>query len=692
MKTPIFALTLALFVLTTSCTQSAIPATAPTLGAVSQTTTATMAPTNTPDPVFLAQQAALLYSQDFESGTTDGLYDWAQGGWNIVVDDAGNHIYCNTQSSNWMNFHFGVDTWSNYAVEMKVKPIEIQAGSGISVDLRFDPYANVGFYGAMNLKDHSIDLAYSDPYQNLGHRDFTILNTWYTLRLEVYGDNLNYYIDNRRVLTSTTASQRLEGRAGFDVSPNTRICIDDIRVWALTPGGQIAQLPPRPNIPPRSLADRLASHKYPKLYYLNQDDDPTTDDLIKSSYYDILVYNPEVPLSEWAFMGPSGIIRTTNPNAVILTSLSVVEFFPWYDSVTGKDFISKFQPDWEMKDIHGKPFADFYYGNGHWSTLINLSTNVNTFIPDYLSSTVMKTGMFDGIFYDGVSEDWACFARPGCYDGPSGPIDINNDGKPDTTEELNAGMDQGLQKLLTETRRVFPSGSLITGNNGWCGYGLLLDKQAKSDTILENLLNGRHFEGFLYDHGNGIKWLPCMRDYYLTQQVSLEPKTPLLEAFCTGTDYNHLRFVLASALMFDGYFLCDNWAPFPSNGHPTPTNSALWYDEYSVDLSTGKAIKSLDAKGYLGMPTSDAYNVDNKSELLATLLINNDSSSEQLVWRRDFQNGIVLVNPSGNSMTVNLNGTYRKILGSIDPKFNDGSVVTKITLPPQSGIILLTMP
>jgi hypothetical protein len=52
----------------------------------------------------------------------------------------------------------------------------------------------------------------------------------------------------------------------------------------------------------------------------------------------------------------------------------------------------------------------------------------------------------------------------------------------------------------------------------------------------------------------------------------------------------------------------------------------------------------------------------------------------QSVYARDFTNGKVLFNPTGNSYTVNLQGTY-KTLTSI--------AVTSIVLPPHSGVILL---
>ena len=59
------------------------------------------------------------------------------------------------------------------------------------------------------------------------------------------------------------------------------------------------------------------------------------------------------------------------------------------------------------------------------------------------------------------------------------------------------------------------------------------------------------------------------------------------------------------------------------------------------------------------------------------------------LYRRDFQNGTVLVNPSAQTLTVPLGRTFQKILGTADPVVNDGSRVTEVTVPPSDAIFLL---
>jgi hypothetical protein len=59
------------------------------------------------------------------------------------------------------------------------------------------------------------------------------------------------------------------------------------------------------------------------------------------------------------------------------------------------------------------------------------------------------------------------------------------------------------------------------------------------------------------------------------------------------------------------------------------------------------------------------------------------------VWRRDFQNGIVLVNPTELPLTVPLETTFRRILGTQAPAVNNGVVSATNVVPPHDALFLL---
>jgi len=66
------------------------------------------------------------------------------------------------------------------------------------------------------------------------------------------------------------------------------------------------------------------------------------------------------------------------------------------------------------------------------------------------------------------------------------------------------------------------------------------------------------------------------------------------------------------------------------------------------------------------------------------------NSANTKVWRRNFTNGIVLVNPTLAPVNnIALGGVYKKINGIVDPVFNNGVTgLNTISLPAQSGIVL----
>jgi hypothetical protein len=130
------------------------------------------------------------------------------------------------------------------------------------------------------------------------------------------------------------------------------------------------------------------------------------------------------------------------------------------------------------------------------------------------------------------------------------------------------------------------------------------------------------------------------------------------------SNYRFMRHNLAAALVAGTWF---------SNacGSPCNYNSQPWYDEYSVDVNTGRATGDASRKGYLGQPTGSARKLANG------------------VWRRDFDNGIALLNNTSSAQTVNLSGTFRRIQGTQDPPVNGGQSVSTVTLPAQDGLILL---
>jgi hypothetical protein len=182
-------------------------------------------------------------------------------------------------------------------------------------------------------------------------------------------------------------------------------------------------------------------------------------------------------------------------------------------------------------------------------------------------------------------------------------------------------------------------------------------------------LNGAVFERFPYPTLPLSWWdyafvgpypddRPWVASYPEWSSNAALPNLTLIQTYGARTDYKLMRYGLTSALLYDGYF---SYA-LSSSGHAV--NGVWWYDEYD-DAGVGR--------GYLGQPIAAAVKAGG-------------------AWRRDFANGVSLVNPTTAPVTVNLGRAFRKIKGKQDPAVNSGATVSSVTIPAHDGIILLRIP
>jgi hypothetical protein len=157
--------------------------------------------------------------------------------------------------------------------------------------------------------------------------------------------------------------------------------------------------------------------------------------------------------------------------------------------------------------------------------------------------------------------------------------------------------------------------------------------------------------GASFSSENWSGWTEMMSQYRKMIGALAEPKLALFGQTGSATDYQGMRYGLASCLMDDAYFTYTDSA--------NEYGSVPWFDEFDVKL--GKSVQS---------PPTAAW--------------------QKGVWRRDFQNGIALVNPKGNgSVTVTLEEDFKRISGKQDSVTNNGQTTRTVTLKDRDGIILL---
>ncbi|MBI5837140.1 MAG: hypothetical protein HZB25_07835 [Candidatus Eisenbacteria bacterium] len=109
----------------------------------------------------------------------------------------------------------------------------------------------------------------------------------------------------------------------------------------------------------------------------------------------------------------------------------------------------------------------------------------------------------------------------------------------------------------------------------------------------------------------------------------------------------------------------------------TPVRIGTSWKQYQVAFNNSIGTVPVNVQVQFGQLAVDAW-VDD-------MHLQQGASS---VYRRDFQNGTVLVNSTGNNVTVSLERPYQRLSGTQDPATNDGSTVSQLVVPGNSAAIL----
>lgn len=102
------------------------------------------------------------------------------------------------------------------------------------------------------------------------------------------------------------------------------------------------------------------------------------------------------------------------------------------------------------------------------------------------------------------------------------------------------------------------------------------------------------------------------------------------------------------------------------------------WKRYQVRLKPTQSASGVSMIFNMGLATGDVWLDDIHAQLGVTS-----------VYRRDFDHGMVVLNPSESMQVVQLEKSFKKILGTVSPEVNDGSIVNSVTLAatnPSDGI------
>lgn len=129
-------------------------------------------------------------------------------------------------------------------------------------------------------------------------------------------------------------------------------------------------------------------------------------------------------------------------------------------------------------------------------------------------------------------------------------------------------------------------------------------------------------------------------------------------------EYEYARFVLGSALLDNGYALTYGGQ-----------HSNRWCDECGV--VNGRTVSDMSGEDWMGCPVDvEAVSMTDGATMRQMIAAGQGARLSDHVWKREFSNALVLVNPTSTSQTVNVVGEWYRILGVDDPVHNNGMKVT----------------
>ena len=364
-------------------------------------------------------------------------------------------------------------------------------------------------------------------------------------------------------------------------------------------------------------------------YYLAWEIPPAK--IAELAKWDLLILDMETQVRS---LGALKKIRELNPDIIMLVYITPQEIKNDANSGTSvmrKKLASGINAAWYLTDTSNNKLS-FWPG----TTLLNVADNspeinglqLNKYIAGFVAQDLLSTGLWDGVFYDNAWKDVKWLTGD--------LVDLNKDGQQDNN--IDAHWQQGTRTIYNETRRLTNNRYLIIGN-------------ATSD-VYKNDLNGIMLESF-----PSLGWKESMRVYNSYQEGLSQPRINIINTNTgnkgNSNDFQKIRFGLASTLLLNGYYSFD----FGDKDHA----QTWWYDEYDVEL---------------GKPISAAVSLTNKPQF------------EEDVWRREYENGIALANPTSQAQDVDLGGEYEKIKGSQDPAVNNGAIVSQVNLKAKDGLVM----
>ena len=346
-------------------------------------------------------------------------------------------------------------------------------------------------------------------------------------------------------------------------------------------------------------------------------------------------------------------VKALNPNMKITGIRNIMEISTGGGSAFGAEWNADSTNNWFLRSTYpsGGIVTSQYGSNSVNITATNLNGSGQTYrqwnaawstSASYPFATNLDGIYFDNFFYQPrVSGD---YLENGSTQSGSAAAQLWRNAYADAAAQFRAAMGPG--HMMWGNVADWGSGS-ISGYN-----------QVLNGGVLEGVVDS----SYAYENTSWAK----MMSAYATVMQNLAPFNGggpylIFNQQSSSTDYQGMRYGLTSCLLDNGYYYdSGNYGALP------------WFDEFTSNLGVAVAGPN--------NPTNGTYSNGGLTVW------------KQGVWRRDFANGIALVNPKGNGpQTVTLETTYKHFSGTQDPSVNNGQSVTSVTLNDRDGVILMRL-